>query len=551
MASDGTVAKPTPGRLAFGRMVERYPVLGDIQNHGELVAQLAGYMASLLGAVREPLEGVAPLVRLAEATGDPGAPATLLHEYMAALDECGIPVAQSRASIVLALADLAEVTRRESGMAAASAEARAQLDPVSGLPTATAMQRALAGLIDETRESRLVLALLCLNLHHTTPLLDQPGYPTQEELLHAVVTRLRSALRPNDLLARTESLEFMVALPGLRSAGQAMLAAHKLSNVLAAPLVLADLKVQLSRAIGIASYPDNAEAPAGLMQCARLTAEEARSNSQEYAAYSGKDKAEDAVFADLERDLREAMQQNDLELYFQPQLELANGQVHSVEALLRWQRRPGEWVNPGDIIRTANRPGLVGQLSNWIISAAVRQVANWAQQDLHITVGVNLWAKALLEHDLPDLIKLTLDTWDVPPERLLIEITEGEMIKDWARSREVIGNLKRVGVTIAMDDFGTGYSHYSWLRDLDVDEIKIDQLFVRDLLRGPKDEPIVRSVIGLGHELGLVVVAEGVEDQPTQDALQRMGCDRIQGYWLSRPLEAEACTRFLLEHSGR
>lgn len=543
-------ATMTPGRAALTRLTERYPLL-DAQAGAEFARLLTLYVSSLNDPGADRSHALDSLLRLVQVTQDAGAPAVLLREYMLALDEFQIPMNSSRGAHAQALADLAEIMRRETGEAAADAAARAQLDPVSGLPTRSALHRQLELLIENARSQELELALLCVNLHHSTPLLDQPGHATQEALAQAIIARLRGALRPVDVLSGSGHIEFLVVLPGLRSAGQAMLAAHKLSSVLTPAFDLGTDTVHVTHAIGIATWPHTAAAATGLLHCAQRAAEEARADSEPCAVYSGSEKAEEMSQAALESDLLGAIENNELELHFQPQLELGSGRIRSVEALLRWQRRPGEWISPYEIIRVADQSGRVRKLSDWIIKVAVHQAATWQDQGLDITISVNLWAKALLQESLPDAIEQTLRASYVSPDRLLIEITEGEMIKDMAMSREVIRKLKGKGLTIAMDDFGTGYSHLSWLRDLEVDEIKIDQLFVRDLLRGPKDEPIVRSVIGLAHELGLIVVAEGVEDQATQDVLVRMGCDRIQGYWLSRPLAADACTRFLREHAAR
>ena len=204
-------------------------------------------------------------------------------------------------------------------------------------------------------------------------------------------------------------------------------------------------------------------------------------------------------------DVRQALHDNEIEVHFQPQLDLRSGKVQAVEALLRWHRcvdevnEKWEWVNPVDLIKIADRQTRANDLARVILRRSLEQVAEWDKHGIRVSVGVNLWAKALLDPQLPGEIQRCLRFFNVEPDRLLIEITEGEMIDKWERSREFVRALKDIGVSIAMDDFGTGYSHFSWLRELDVDEIKIDQQFVRDLLRSRKDEPIVRSMINLGH----------------------------------------------------
>lgn len=533
----------SPGRIAFARMAERYPPLSDPARIVEVSAVLQRYVASLNDLRVDRREAIDSLLALAQITGDAGAPAVLLREYVAALDRAQAPLTATRASHVQALDDLAEIMRRETGDAAAKAEARARLDPISGLPDRNALQRKLAELIGEAQGTGLTVAVLCIDLHHITPLLDQPGHATQEDLVRAIAGKLRSVLRPKDLLARSGIVEFTALLPGLSSVGFAALAAGKVHRALSGPLQVGDLEVTLYPAVGISSNPDDGDAPFGLLQRARNAADEARTKSVDFDFYQGGQTKhqEDLRIAQLEHDVNQAIDDREIEVHFQPQLDLRSGKVLSVEALLRWHRCTDEvndiwqWVNPVDFIEVVDRMIGAGKLSALILHRALAQVDMWDRAGIHVSVGVNLWAKALLEGDLPELIQLKLKQFGLEPDRLLIEITEGKMIEEWERSEELVRKLKAIGVHVSMDDFGTGYSHFSWLRALDVDEIKIDQLFVRELLRSPKDEPIVRSMINLGHELGLQVIAEGVEDQATQDALTRMGCDRIQGYHFCRP----------------
>jgi EAL domain-containing protein (putative c-di-GMP-specific phosphodiesterase class I) len=238
----------------------------------------------------------------------------------------------------------------------------------------------------------------------------------------------------------------------------------------------------------------------------------------------------------LVAELRKAIEEDELVLHYQPKLDLTRGQVVGLEALLRWPHARLGLVPPDQFIPLAEKTGLIRPLSLWVLNAAIKQRREWQGTNLAVPVAVNLSMRNLHDPQLPDLVEKLLATWGGQPDWLVLEITESTLMVDPARALEVLARLCGMGLRIAIDDFGTGYSSLAYLRQLPVHELKIDRSFVRQMSEG--DAVIVRSTISLGHELGLTVVAEGVEDLATYERLGEFACDLIQGYLVSRPLPA-------------
>jgi EAL domain-containing protein (putative c-di-GMP-specific phosphodiesterase class I) len=237
-------------------------------------------------------------------------------------------------------------------------------------------------------------------------------------------------------------------------------------------------------------------------------------------------------------DLRGALERNELVLHYQPNVPLRGDQRLGVEALLRWHHPGMEVVAPEEFIELAEVSGLIQPLTRWVVATAVSQCGRWRKEGLDLNVSVNISARNFADAELPDHIASTLADAGVPPDRLVLEITESQLMSDPVTALDAMTRMTALGVRTSVDDFGTGYSSMSHLRRLPIDEIKIDQSFVTDMTRNDSDRAIVRSIIDLGHNLGLEVVAEGVEDAPTLGALIDMGCDRVQGFVLAAALEA-------------
>jgi EAL domain-containing protein (putative c-di-GMP-specific phosphodiesterase class I) len=237
-------------------------------------------------------------------------------------------------------------------------------------------------------------------------------------------------------------------------------------------------------------------------------------------------------------ELRRAIDRNELSLYFQPKVSLQSGNITCAEALVRWQHPRHGMLGPDLFIPIAEQTGLIRPLARWVMDAALRQVNRWRQEGLDLGVAVNLSMRNLHDPEIADMIRQLLTRWAVPPACLTIEITESSLMADAARAMEVLARLRAMGVGVSIDDFGTGYSSLAYLKRLPVHELKIDKSFVAHMASDDNDAAIVRSTVGLAHDLGLHIVAEGVEDQETWDLLTALGCDVAQGYFISRPLPA-------------
>jgi diguanylate cyclase len=243
--------------------------------------------------------------------------------------------------------------------------------------------------------------------------------------------------------------------------------------------------------------------------------------------------------------LRRALERDELLLHYQPKADLESAQVRGVEALVRWQHPDHGLLSPGEFIPLAERTGLIHPLTRWVLDAALRQAAEWQRTGHHLSIAVNISTRCLLDPALPDQIASQLAAWQVPPVLLVLEITESAVMADPTRALDVLARLHALGVSLALDDFGTGYSSMAYLKELPVDELKIDRSFVSQMATSPSDATIVRSTIDLGHNLGLRVVAEGVETQDAWEKLAALGCDTAQGYLLSRPMPASDLERWL------
>jgi EAL domain-containing protein (putative c-di-GMP-specific phosphodiesterase class I) len=244
-------------------------------------------------------------------------------------------------------------------------------------------------------------------------------------------------------------------------------------------------------------------------------------------------------------ELRSAIEHDELELYYQPKIALDSGSVSGVEALVRWHHPERGLVPPDQFVPLAEQSGQVKALSRWVLNRALRQCREWALEGRPLKVAVNLSMRDLHDPALPATVAEMLRLWQVPASTLTIEITESTLMADPVQALEIVRRLGRMGIRIAIDDFGTGYSSLAYLKRLPVDELKVDRAFVRQIARDANDVAIVRSTIGLAHDLGLTVVAEGIEDEASLDVLANLGCDEAQGYLFSRPLPASDLEKWL------
>jgi len=366
------------------------------------------------------------------------------------------------------------------------------------------------------------------------------GFHVGDAVRTRILARMRSdVLRPGDLLSEVGRDEFACVLDVVSGAGIAMLAAQKTLRALNVPVRVAEAEIYARPAVGVALYPEHGSSPATLLQRAKIACLVARDELERIAVYQEKQEDPHTRMLAYENRLRAAIDQGTLELVFQPQFRLSDGAVVGAESLLRWKDSELGVVPPSQAIAVAEAAGLMNEVTWWVLNNALRHCAEFRFRGLDIRVGVNLSANNLRERDLPDFIDRALRTWEVPASSLVIEVTETAVLGATEAIRDTFGRLKALGVRLSIDDFGTGYSSMNYLANMPFDEMKIDLSFVRDMVSVPAHERIVRSLIDLAHNLGLTVVAEGVEDEATQVRLAALGCDFIQGYFAGEPLGAE------------
>lgn len=408
-------------------------------------------------------------------------------------------------------------------------------DVLTGLPNRALVLERLGSAISSERP----VALLYMGIDNFRAIRDGIGAEGIDLLLQEVGQRLQATVRSGDTVARLNADEFLLLLDQTGSEGAVGLA-DQLQRMLSDIQRVDSHDISLDTCIGIASYPDNGDSPQELLQRAAIARQDASNLPGRLQIYEDGRDLEHQRQITLIRDLRKAARNGELHLHYQPKLDIRQGHVRQAEALLRWNHPQFGNVSPAEFITLAERTGSIQILTNWVIEEAMRQLAEWARRGLVIQVSVNISADDLLTGDLSDRVNGLLKMYRVPAEQLVFEITESAVMREPEHALKVLNRLRECGISLSIDDFGTGYSSLAHLKRLPVQELKIDQSFVRNLDETSEDAVIVRSTIEMSHNLGLKVVAEGVEYEHSLRLLQRWHCDTAQGYLISRPLSAAA-----------
>jgi diguanylate cyclase (GGDEF)-like protein len=423
---------------------------------------------------------------------------------------------------------------------------RAYYDSLTDLPNRILLyDRLQQAIITARRENRL-LPLLIMDLDRFKEINEALGHHFGDLLLLQIGPRLRETLRESDTIARLGGDEFAVLLPANANPQDATEVARKVLRSLEQPFVIEGLKLDVEGSIGIAVFPEHGADADTLIRRAEVAMYTAKETGSGYAMYSTEQDQSSSRRLTLVAELRHAIVEDQLMLLYQPKIVLQTGVVREVEALVRWRHPQFGMLPPDEFIPLAERTGLIMPLTLWVLKEALRQCRAWRTAGLDIKVAVNISRRNLQAQELPDQIIGILGASGMPPDNLQLEITESAIMANPERAMGVLSRIKNIGVRISLDDFGTGYSSLACLKKLPVDEIKVDKSFVINMQADEQDVAIVRLIINLGHILGLKVVAEGVENQRTKDALIALGCDMAQGYHISRPISAEELTRRLL-----
>ena len=411
-------------------------------------------------------------------------------------------------------------------------------DGLTALPNRAMFNRQLEQSVREARRNSKALTVMMLDMDRFKTINDTLGHPVGDQVLREVAARVRAALRESDVVARLGGDEFAVLL----ATGEAELAhavAVKIAKALEEPLVIDGQPMDIAASIGIAHFPRHGEDGVALLRAADVAMFAAKRAKSGYATYDPEHDERRKEHLSLLGELRNAVESDQLVLHYQPKVSLVDRRTDAAEALVRWRHPVRDFIPPSEFIGFAEQTGYIGVITQWVIKRAIDQCGHWYRAGRPIRVSVNISARDLrLDGDLLPFITHTLAAAKVPPALLCVEITEGGLMDDPGGAQSTLRKLRELGVAASIDDYGTGYSSLAYLKQLAVSELKIDRTFVSGMEADAGNAAIVRSTIDLGHNLGLVVVAEGVETDLELDKLSRFGCDFAQGYRFAKAMPA-------------
>jgi diguanylate cyclase (GGDEF)-like protein/PAS domain S-box-containing protein len=435
------------------------------------------------------------------------------------------------------LRDISEQRHAEQAL-----QHQAHHDGLTDLPNRTVLHQRLEDAVADGHQVGLPVALLIMDLDRFKEVNDTLGHHAGDALLRLVAARLQATRRAGDTVARLGGDEFAILLPGANIEAAYQRAARLLKD-LTQPFTVEERVLDIGASVGIALYPEHGADAATLLRHADVALYVAKRQRSGSVVYTPEQDMHSATRLGLAGELRKAIENGELVLFYQPIIGCRSGRVTSLEALVRWRHPHRGLLLPDHFIPLCEETGVIDLLSRWVIEAALRQMHTWHDDAIDLPVAVNLSMRNLQDQQLPEAIALLLVQYGVPPAWLTLEITESAVMADPERAVEVLGRLREIGV--AIDDFGTGYSSLAYLKRLPVDLLKIDRSFTLNVCTDRSDLAIVRSVIELGHQLDLQLIAEGVEDEASWSLLVGLGCDEGQGYLFSRPLEAEAVAHWV------
>jgi len=424
----------------------------------------------------------------------------------------------------------------------------AKYDTLTGLANRTLFMDAMTGAIARADRFNWNIAVLFLDLDHFKNINDSLGHDAGDRLLVSFTHRLKSSVRTSDLIARFGGDEFAVLLENLNSATDAAQAAQQILDNMEAPHPVGDQYVIARPSIGIVTYPDLATDPESLIKAADTAMYEAkRCGRYNYQFFASEMQERVGQRIKFEADLGFAIERDEYCLYYQPQIDATSGNIVGIEALIRWQHKKRGLIMPSVFIPIAEECGLISSLGEWVLKEACQQVKAWGKTKLlsDAKVAINLSARQLHEPTIVDTIRRSLEKAEIEPSKVELELTETAVMGNHDNAKAIFKQLRTLGFYIAIDDFGTGYSSLQYLAELPITTLKIDRTFVNQCTTDEKQSAIVISTIGLAHNLGLKVVAEGVETQDQIDFLCENDCDVLQGYFFSQPLPYEQLIKSL------
>ena len=424
--------------------------------------------------------------------------------------------------------------------------AQAMYDPLTGLANRCLLHDRLDHEIELSKREGTSFGVALMDLDRFKEVNDTLGHDVGDELLREVGRRLKETVRGEDTVARLGGDEYVVVINKLDPKGVPVIA-NKIHAALDKPFHWQNQSIDLSASLGVSLYPSQCNDASDLLRCADIAMYVAKRSGNGYALYAPDQERISRGDLSLKSELREAIHSNQLSLHYQPQIDHRSKRVVGLEALVRWNHPQRGFLGPDKFIPLAEDAGLIGPLTHWVLKTALKELVALLRQGHVLTMAVNLSARNLHDMKLPASILDLLGESGAPPENLVLEITESAVMSNPSDGLVILTELDRMGVTLAIDDFGTGYSSLAYLKSLPVDELKIDKSFVMDMEENDNDAVIVRSTIDLAHNLGLRVIAEGVETQEAWNTLSILGCDCSQGYLMGRPLPMDKLEAWLQE----
>jgi diguanylate cyclase (GGDEF)-like protein len=451
---------------------------------------------------------------------------------------------------LVALGLLLRVVLVQAGAGAAPLARRTRsraLDQLTGLPTRLHLESRLHTAAKKCDAGGSPLAVLFIDLDGFKPVNDSFGHSSGDRVLEQVGQRLQVLAQGSAVAARVGGDEFLLLTTEVPERELAAQLAGRVIDVLSRPYKVDGREVAISCSVGIAVYPDQCAENKLIARADAAMYAAKKAGGARFCFYSPEMDADVQQNFDMLRDLRQALTNDELELYFQPKIDVRSGKVTGAEALIRWQHPTRGLVMPNTFLPLAERSGLIGPLGNWVIEAACKQARAWREKGLRMRVAINLSAHQMRQDDIVDRIAMALERYRIHPSLLTCEITESAAMEDTVATQETFRRLGELGTHLSIDDFGTGYSSLSYLRQLPAEELKIDGSFVKDVDTSADAHAIVDAVVKLAHALGLKVVAEGVESLRQQKVLVDMGCDELQGYLFARPMTARALLMWAMD----
>ncbi|MDH4275079.1 MAG: EAL domain-containing protein [Gammaproteobacteria bacterium] len=417
-------------------------------------------------------------------------------------------------------------------------------DDLTHLPNRRLLYDRLAQAILVARRQRKSVALIVFDLNRFKDINDTLGHQAGDQLLEQIGPRLRKLLRQSDTVARLGGDDFAILLP---EAGieDAHLCTDKILKAFNAPFEMKGMSLRSSISIGIACFPQTSDDPDTLIRQAEVALYHAKATNMDRADYSRELDPNSVERLTLQSDMQKSLERNQLVYHYQPKIDVKTRQIKGVEALVRWVHPERGMVQPADFIPMAEQSGFIRALTYWGVEEALSQWRAWHQQKMSINIAINISARSLRDPHFIDIVTNSIKLSGVNPNCLEFELTESAVMLEPERSRSVLQEFRALGVALSVDDFGTGFTSLSYLKDLPIDKVKIDRSFVTNIQHNVRDAVLVRSIIDLAHNMGYMVVAEGVEDEKTWNLLEEMGCDIIQGFYVTRPMSASSFEEWL------